>query len=243
MKEVDLVVKDKVKWGSDLAKKGFLFESKLVDLINDFENNEDGKNILMGMGYNISEIFSCKAKRKSGLKTDVYLEIINKYGEIKNEGIQAKKVSNKKGFNQIDKRWVDKYVEIIALTEKSRRTLKYFTGELLPYIKNGKKRMFMYEFSEEERNGLLNELNSKKREFLNLIFKGEEEKYAPKWMVISHMNEIKMVKIDDLIDEYVKQNFELTKKGSIKLGSITIQRKGGDNGRKTAQMLQVKIAL
>ena len=101
----------------------------------------------------------------------------------------------------------------------------------------------MYEFSEEERNGLLNELNSKKREFLNLIFKGEEEKYAPKWMVISHMNEIKMVKIDDLIDEYVKQNFELTKKGSIKLGSITIQRKGGDNGRKTAQMLQVKIAL
>ena len=34
---------------------------------------------------------------------------------------------------------------------------------------------------------------------------------------------------------------EITKQGSIKIGNITIQRKGGDGGRKTAQMLQFKI--
>jgi hypothetical protein len=33
----------------------------------------------------------------------------------------------------------------------------------------------------------------------------------------------------------------ITKQGSIKIGNITVQRKGGDNGRKTAQMLQFKI--
>ncbi len=33
----------------------------------------------------------------------------------------------------------------------------------------------------------------------------------------------------------------LTKQGSIKIGNITVQRKGGDAGRKTAQMLQFKI--
>ncbi len=32
-----------------------------------------------------------------------------------------------------------------------------------------------------------------------------------------------------------------TKRGSIKLGKITMQRKGGDNGRPSANMLQFKI--
>ena len=33
----------------------------------------------------------------------------------------------------------------------------------------------------------------------------------------------------------------ITKQGNIKVGRITMQRKGGDGGRKTAQMLQFKI--
>ena len=33
----------------------------------------------------------------------------------------------------------------------------------------------------------------------------------------------------------------ITNLGSIKIGNITIQRKGGDGGRKTANMLQFKI--
>ena len=33
----------------------------------------------------------------------------------------------------------------------------------------------------------------------------------------------------------------ITSKGSIKIGNITVQRKGGDGGRKTANMLQFKI--
>jgi hypothetical protein len=33
----------------------------------------------------------------------------------------------------------------------------------------------------------------------------------------------------------------ITNLGSIRIGNITIQRKGGDGGRKTANMLQFKI--
>lgn len=33
---------------------------------------------------------------------------------------------------------------------------------------------------------------------------------------------------------------EITPKGSLRLGRITLQRKGGDNGRDTANMLQFK---
>lgn len=34
---------------------------------------------------------------------------------------------------------------------------------------------------------------------------------------------------------------QITKRGNFKIGKITMQRKGGDRGRKTAQMLQFKI--
>ena len=33
----------------------------------------------------------------------------------------------------------------------------------------------------------------------------------------------------------------ITKKGTIRVGEITMQRKGGDGGRTTARMLQFKI--
>lgn len=34
---------------------------------------------------------------------------------------------------------------------------------------------------------------------------------------------------------------KITSRGNFKIGRITMQRKGGDGGRKTAQMLQFKI--
>ncbi len=33
----------------------------------------------------------------------------------------------------------------------------------------------------------------------------------------------------------------ITNKGSLKIGKITVQRKGGDSGRESAKMLQFKI--
>ena len=33
----------------------------------------------------------------------------------------------------------------------------------------------------------------------------------------------------------------ITKQGNLKIGRITMQRKGGDGGRETAKMLQFKI--
>jgi len=45
----------------------------------------------------------------------------------------------------------------------------------------------------------------------------------------------------DILSFYMKQKVFVTKKGVLRIGSMTIQRKGGDNGAKTAQMLQFKI--
>ena len=47
--------------------------------------------------------------------------------------------------------------------------------------------------------------------------------------------------INIVINHFSNEKIRITKRGSIKVGRITMQRKGGDGGRKTAQMLQFKI--
>ena len=44
-----------------------------------------------------------------------------------------------------------------------------------------------------------------------------------------------------IINFYGSGKVRITDKGSIKIGKITMQRKGGDRGRPTANMLQFKI--
>ena len=40
---------------------------------------------------------------------------------------------------------------------------------------------------------------------------------------------------------YSQGGVSITSSGNIRIGKITIQRKGGDNGRPTANMLQFKL--
>ena len=47
--------------------------------------------------------------------------------------------------------------------------------------------------------------------------------------------------IDYTIKYFSEGPVELTRQGNLRIGRITMQRKGGDGGRKTANMLQFKI--
>lgn len=47
--------------------------------------------------------------------------------------------------------------------------------------------------------------------------------------------------INKVLNYYGNKEVSITKKGSFKIGNITVQRKGGDNGRESANMLQFKI--
>ena len=47
--------------------------------------------------------------------------------------------------------------------------------------------------------------------------------------------------INKVINHYLIGEVQITKKGNLKIGKITMQRKGGDGGRPTANMLQFKF--
>ncbi|XNZ29191.1 type II restriction endonuclease [Helicobacter pylori] len=236
-------------FGSLIAKNGFLNEKKVAQKFNDYSNDRDAQIWLMIMGYDLNKIEYVKANVLSGYKADINVIIQIKLKQaLDSENIQVKLVSNQKGFNQIDKRKLKSYQEMWNIPPNIYQLFAYFTGELKPTrqdIKYLNKRMFINEFSHKEQQELLAWLNDNKMLIVSDILKGRGE-FSAEWvLVIQAINfDIKwaLKNINVVMQHYFDDgSVEISKKGSLKIGRITIQRKGGDNGRESANMLQFKI--
>ncbi len=106
-------MKDMVKLGSQTAKNGFKNERDVASKFNNWKTDEEAKNWLLIMNYNLNEIDYVKAEIISGYKADINVQVQIKLKKAMDiENIQVKLVSNKKGFNQIDKRWLKSYKEM-----------------------------------------------------------------------------------------------------------------------------------
>lgn len=232
--------------GSKIARDGFKNEKDVVRKFNNWETDEDAQEWLKIMGYDLDEIEYVVAKILHGYKTDVQAQITIKLKKlIDAQNIQVKLVSNPKGFNQIDKRWVDQYVEMWDIPNDVADLLKYFTGEYEPYKENVKdeRRMFLNELSEEEQSKILNFFENNKTLVLCDILKGRGQ-FAAEWMlVIQKVGDVRWVlkPINFVLNHYGEGNVSITPRSSLKIGRVTVQRKGGDGGRKTANMLQFKV--
>lgn len=239
---------NKVQRGSKTAKDGFKNEQDVVDKFNNWENEEMAQGWLEKMGYSLAEIEYVKAEKiKGSYKADVQVKVeikLKKLVDIQN--LQVKLVSNDSGYNQIDKRWIDTYAELWDMSSELKQVLKYFTGELPPYIPNTRntKRMFISEFSEVEQDLILSFFNEKKILVLTDLLKGRG-KFSAEWMLVIVKSTSKETRWALHPINYVLNFYdgpvEISKQGSLKIGKITMQRKGGDGGRITANMLQFKM--
>jgi hypothetical protein len=135
-------MKNLVDAGSKTAKDGFKNENDVIDKFNNWKNDNTAKEWLKAMNYNLNKIEYVKAiKIKGSFKSDVQVQIsveIKLKTLLDVQNLQVKLVSNPNGFNQIDKRWIEKYIELWNIPPNISRILKYFTGELEPYIKSPK---------------------------------------------------------------------------------------------------------
>jgi hypothetical protein len=238
---------NRVEKGSKTAIVGFRNEDDVVEKFNNWRDDNDAKSWLVAMNYNLSEIDYVKAIKVSGYKTDVQIQVTVKLTQaIDVENIQVKLVSNPKGYNQIDKRWVDKYDEMWNMPVKIISILKRYTGEELPNIKKPKdnRRMFADEFTKMEQSAILKWLRESQSLIISDILKGRG-KFAAEWMLVAQVidNGTRWIlkPMNFCLNYFGNGEVEITKKGNFKIGRITMQRKGGDGGRKTANMLQFKI--
>lgn len=199
------------------------------------------------MQYDFEQIEYVKAIKLSGVKTDVQAQVTIKLKEaIDVQNLQVKLVSNPKGFNQIDKRWVDKYVEMWNIPKEIVSIIKRYTGEVEPSIDNpqDKRRMFALEFSEKEQSQILSWLSQNKSLIVSDILKGRGQ-FSAEWMLVAQKTKLNsrwiLKPMNYCLNFFGNQEIEITKRGNFKIGRITMQRKGGDGGRITANMLQFKI--
>lgn len=239
---------DPVLRGSNTAKNGFKNERHIADKFNNWKMDTEAQKWLQIMEYNLDNIDYVKAVVISGCKADVNVQISIKMKQALDvENIQVKLVSNSRGFNQIDKRWIKSYQTLWKIPDDIVEILKRYTGELPPNIANTKdeRRMFADEFTLTEQKKLLNFLHSNKTLIVTDILRGRGE-FAAEWVLVAQKvsaNSRWVLKnINEVINHYLSDGkVKITNRGSLSVGKVTIQRKGGDGGRNTANMLQFKI--
>lgn len=233
---------DLIQLGSQTAKNGFKNEHDICERFHNWRNDEVSQNWLMIMGYELNQIKSVKAVVLHGYKADINVQVFVFYKDsVDIRNIQVKLVSNRRGFNQIDKRWVKTYQELWQFDDKICEILQYFTGELR---QDSKKRLFISDFSENEQALLLRWFNDNKILVLTDILRGRGE-FSAEWVLVAQkisQNARWILKnINEVLQYYGNGAVEISPRGSLKIGRVTMQRKGGDNGRPTANMLQFKI--
>ncbi len=245
--EGNVFMNNLVELGSQTARNGFKNEQDICNKFINWKNDIEAQKWLKIMNYKLNEIESVMAVVLHGYKADVNVQVqIKLKTAIDTENIQVKLVSNKKGFNQVDKRWLKNYKELWDIPEDVYNTLKYFTGEVAPYRNDTRdsRRMFLDEMTLQERNLILEWFTRNKMLVLSDIIKGRGQ-FSAEWVLVAQKvdNNARWVlkNINEALQHYSEGDVSMTPRGSIKMGRVTVQRKGGDGGRDTANMLQFKL--
>ena len=234
----------KAEKGSQTAKAGFKNEDEIASKFNNWKTDADAGGWLAAMNYRLLDIETVTAGKPHGEKADVEVIVKTKSGERK-EGISIKLVSNPTGFNQIDKRWLRQYVKLWSMPKDVETALKLFLGETLP---NGKSRlenrMYLNELDAVAQKTVVDFFSANKDRIVSDLIAGDGI-HAAGWIMVAFKatsnTRWTLKSTDSAAAFFGEGRVEITRSGNLKIGRVTMQRKGGDGGRETAKMLQFKI--
>lgn len=234
--------------GSRTARNGFQNEDDVARKFNLWKTDRDSRQWLRIMGYKLNEIEKVEAvKLHGGYKTDVQVQVTIFFKDaIDAQNLSIKLVSNPQGYNQVDKRWVDKYIELWNIPTDIATLLKLFTGEEMPASCSLRdaRRMFFDEMTRQDQTKITDFFTQNKFLVISDIIKGRG-RFSADWMLVALITrdtcKWALKSINEAMNLFANGPVIITKKGSLKIGKITMQRKGGDSGRPTATMLQFKI--
>ncbi len=236
--------KTAVERGSQTAKNGFKNETEIAEKFNNWKTDSDARDWLRTMGYPAERVENVTATKPHGEKSDVLVKIKTAEGEF-NEGISIKLVSSENGFNQIDKRWLSHYVRMWKMPDDVRDSMKLFLGEVPPNGRSRRpERMYFNEMDESSREAVLRFFTDNRDQIVSDLFEGDGIHKA-NWLLVAQKRDESqrwvLRRINEAAAFFADGKVEFTRQGNLKIGKITIQRKGGDGGRESAKMLQFKI--
>ncbi len=233
--------------GSQIAKNGFRNEKEIVDKFNKWQQDAEAKNWLMSLGHNPTDVINVQAIKIEGtVKTDIQVKINSRTKGVSDNNISIKLVSNLSGSNQIDKRWLDTYVQMWNIPQNVASILKQFTAET-PHGRMGtrsRKRIYLNELPPQERNLVISFFTTNKQIIISDILKGRNP-YAADWIMVAQKlpsnNRWTIKPMTTAINHFSAGAVLISPRGNLNLGKVRVQRKGGDRGRSTANKLQFKI--
>ena len=123
--------------------------------------------------------------------------------------------------------------------------LKLFVGETSP-AKPGRaeNRLFLNELDAASQKTVISFFETRKDQIVSDLFQGDGV-HAAGWIMVAYKatskTRWKLKRVEEVIKFYSEGPVMITSGGNLKIGRITMQRKGGDGGRETANMLQFKI--
>lgn len=234
----------RAKQGSESAKQGFKNEAEIASRFEAWRSDADARGWLMAMGYNIEEVTKVTATRPHGDKADVVIRVTAGEAEY-DERISIKLVSSSSGFNQIDKRWVSDYAAKWKMPLEVSDALRLFVGEKLPETKGRRAdRAYLDEFDAVLQQKIIWFFTDQKLKIVRDMIAGEGEGSADWFMVAlrgSGGERWAIRNIEETVAYFAEGAVAITRSGNLRIGKVTMQRKGGDGGRNTAKMLQFKL--
>ncbi|MBU3579763.1 type II restriction endonuclease [Polynucleobacter sp. 73C-SIWE] len=232
--------------GSKTARAGFSNEQDIRNKFNNWKTDLDAQDWLVSLGHQPSTIKSVLAsKAPHGIKPDILVEIVDSKNQTIQAWISIKLVSNiTHGFNQVDKRWVNDYARLWSIPPVTTDLLKLFTGDKPHSVTSSRdaRRLFLTEFSFSDQQSIKNFFTTNKSLIISELFEGRGIK--ANWMMVTAKSGSsvywKIESMSRVLALFSTGPVAVTTQGSLKIGLVTMQRKGGDNGRPTANMLQFK---
>jgi len=179
-------------------------------------------------------------------KTDVQVQIrliIQINNALKIENLSLKKANSDADYNQVDKRSVDSYQEMWHFDEEIALSLKLFTGEVNPsehpeMLKvsvsqlGDSRRVFLKELKDDLVQKIVAFFTKNKILVVSDILKGRGG-FAADWILVTKYDKIRDITTWILRDINTAMNFfgqgdvRVSPRGSLSIGRITMQRKGG----------------
>jgi hypothetical protein len=252
--------------GSYTAKGGFENEADIVLKFDNYKNDIEAQQWLQIMGYDYEKIKELTVTqippriskdtaisfgvtetnleetttfKKADIQVRLEIIIDNIY-HIENLSLK-KKADIGAGFNQVDKRPIDKYKSFWNIPDSICDTLKLYTGEILPpkgFKLKDQRRMYLNEMDKKNVDALLKFFSDNKVIIFNDVLRGRGS-FSADWMLVTRKDNDKidwiLKDINYVCNFFSKGNVEVTKRGNLKVGRMTIQRKGGTPDPKSLQ--------
>lgn len=176
-------------------------------------------------------------------KADAQVKLLIHIGNIiKVENISIKKANSNADYNQIDKRPVSTYQEMWGFNDDIKLYLQLFTGEKKPIkhkdildvtcLKEKDKRIFLNEIPIDKQKSIIKFFTDNKILIISDILKGRGGLSA-NWILVTKQDLVNNSTSWCLVDINIAMNFWgqgeviVSPRGSLYIGKITMQRKGG----------------